>query len=349
MSSEYKLMGQYLHQIALGMPSVRNLSFDLDRMVAGYDKSIIEEKHIFIAGLARSGTTILLKTIYDSNEFRSTTYRDMPFVLMPNIWKLISRFFYKDATTKVRAHDDGIVISYDSPEAFEEVFWQNFCAKEYLTKDGLIPHLVDDETISLFRRYVYCVVKSSSNNSPKRYLSKNNNNILRLNSIHESFPNAKILIPFRDPLQHAISLRTQHLRFSKLHESDSFSLKYFNWLGHYEFGLGHRPFLFDQTIDPRERGFKPGDINYWLAIWINAYQHLLDNRKPQFDYICFESLCENPKLTLSEIFTAADLDIGKYNLDLISKLPGHKSIQGVESELLDRAVKVYDEIRSSNK
>lgn len=49
-----------------------------------------------------------------------------------------------------------------------------------------------------------------------RYLSKNNNNILRLEALATSFPDALLIHPFRDPLQQALSLLSQHRRAARL-------------------------------------------------------------------------------------------------------------------------------------
>ena len=80
----------------------------------------------FVSGLARSGTTILLNAIYESDEFSSLSYKDMPFVLAPNLWSKLSFAIKKDIDLVERAHGDGIKVSTDSPEAFEEVFWMTF-------------------------------------------------------------------------------------------------------------------------------------------------------------------------------------------------------------------------------
>ena len=53
-------------------------------------------KPVFITGLARSGTTILLRNLYASNQFSSTTYEDMPFILCPNLW---SKFNFHNETS----------------------------------------------------------------------------------------------------------------------------------------------------------------------------------------------------------------------------------------------------------
>ena len=43
-----------------------------------------------------------------------------------------------------------------------------------------------------------------------RYISKNNQNIKRINSLINNYPDSKVIIPFREPLQHTFSLITQH-------------------------------------------------------------------------------------------------------------------------------------------
>ena len=52
------------------------------------------------------------------------SYADMPFVLYSNLWSKIS--FNKNSKYTERAHGDGIKVSTESPEAFEEVFWKTF-------------------------------------------------------------------------------------------------------------------------------------------------------------------------------------------------------------------------------
>ena len=45
-------------------------------------------------------------------------YRNMPFILSPNISRLI-------ILKKNRLHDDGITYDLNSPEAFDEIFFDN--------------------------------------------------------------------------------------------------------------------------------------------------------------------------------------------------------------------------------
>ena len=126
--NSYTWLEQKLHQIALSSQFMREVTFDFENT----NMSTLNEldNHIFITGLARAGTTILLNALYKSNIFASLSYADMPFVLAPNLWSKIS-FKEKDLELKERAHGDGIKVSTESPEAFEEVFWKTFAEEEY--------------------------------------------------------------------------------------------------------------------------------------------------------------------------------------------------------------------------
>ena len=59
------------------------------------------------------------------------TYREMPFLLLPLLWNVISRRFYPPDTMLERAHGDGMTIGNDSVEAFEEILWRAFWPEKY--------------------------------------------------------------------------------------------------------------------------------------------------------------------------------------------------------------------------
>ena len=75
----------------------------------------------------------------------------------------------------------------------------------------------------------------------KRYLSKNNQNIKRLELLKELYPDSVIFIPFRDPLQHINSLLSQHIKFIEDSHKDKFVANYMGWIGHTEFGENYIP------------------------------------------------------------------------------------------------------------
>ena len=77
----------------------------------------------------------------------------------------------------LRAHSDGLNISYNSPEAFEEIFgnlfWNSYIKKDYLNK-----HNLSNFDLEEFNKYISLVTEQN-----KIYLSKNNNNILRIKDL----------------------------------------------------------------------------------------------------------------------------------------------------------------------
>ncbi len=292
----YSLASKWLHHWALDSPTRIRASFDMERFA---NECRIDTKsqfhHVFVSGLARSGSTILMRSIYESEKFCSLTYRDMPFVLAPNLWAKIGNLSKKHIEKQKRIHGDGLMIDYDSPEALEEVFWRAFIGKKYICQDRLIPHVPDSELVQLFREYV-ALVRLRYNSD--RYLSKNNNNILRLKSLHSAFPNASILVPFRQPIQHSFSLLAQHQRSIKLQSENAFMRKYMGWLAHHEFGMDQRPFVIDPLSMPN--GSKD-NLDYWLEQWIFIHRYLLKTnfecKNGKLLFVCYEDLCGNSKST----------------------------------------------------
>lgn len=322
------------------MPFVTQASFDIE--VAVNKLTLLRsDHHVFVTGLARAGTTILLRALHATKVYRSLTYRDMPFVVMPNIWKKFSRIFRIYEEEKERAHGDRIQVNFDSPEAFEEVFWRTFCGNDYIKTDYLCPHSVDPQTIDLFVKFVSLVVASSSS-SETRYLSKNNNNILRLTAIREAFPNASIFIPFRDPIQQAYSLLNQHLLFTARHQSDHFSYEYMQWLAHHEFGCTHKPFNFVAAERCPDSTCYPTNINYWLNLWLTTYSYVLDTMPEGALLVCYEKLCTQPIESMHEILRIAGVE---YNVGAITtefKAATKYEAEGLDKELTTEALSLYE-------
>lgn len=269
--NNYSWLQQKLHQVALSSQFMREVMFDIESSTISINQT--NDHHVFVSGLARSGTTILLNALYESDEFASLSYKEMPFVLAPNLWSKLSPN-KKDTDLVERAHGDGIKVSTDSPEAFEEVFWMTFAED-------------DKDTKHKFRHYVELI---NYKYQKKRYLSKNNQNIKRVELISNTFPNSKILIPFRNPVQHAYSLLIQHKRFIKDAKKDNFISNYMKWIGHTEFGPNYVP-IHDKNLCFEDHL----NINHWLEQWHLTYKHCYENliKKENVFFICYEKLCNS--------------------------------------------------------
>ena len=283
--SDYSALDRLLHRMALAAPVVAEMTHDIERARFLAKAPADTGRHVFVTGLARAGTTILMREIHRTGEFGSLTYADMPFVLAPNLWARMSRKGHKPGARTERAHGDGIEVDTQSPEALDEVYWRVFDGKAYIGDEGLSPHEPEDDLIAGYRDLIRLVLLKTGT---VRYVSKNNNNILRLESLARAMPEAEFLVPLRRPIDHAASLLAQHRRFL---EADSFTRDYMAWLGHHEFGATHRPFLFGT----RPEG-DPMTLDYWLRLWIAVYAALdpVEAARPNVSFVPYEALSADP-------------------------------------------------------
>ena len=288
----YSNLDQVLHRQFLERNSLTKFLFDRLVKKSNKSNSLRKNSHVFITGLARSGTTALLNKIYSSGEFSSLIYKYMPFILSPKLAYLYSKFFanshYKDHE---RMHKDGIKISLNSPECLDEIFWIH-ADKKYKSHAALTNSKINKICLDYYSCFLNSYSKFHDNN---RLVIKNNNNHVRLESLSEYFENSYFLVIFRNPLSHAASLLNQHKNFVNVQTKDPFILEYMNMIGHMEFGLGARPFTYEEQKSSLGNKSK-NLINYWLAQWIDTHNWLLNkkffNRK-NIKLVCYEKLCSD--------------------------------------------------------
>ncbi len=346
--NNYGFFSRLLHKLVLDYPFIAETIFDLEQITASGKIPSPVIKPIFIAGLARSGTTAVLTNFYKTGKFRSLIYKDMPFVLMPSVWKKISASTSTNNIKTERAHGDGIFVNPESPEAFEEIFWRTFCHESYIFEEYLSPHKIDAETQKKFKLFVGAVLRSSENPQKIRYLSKNNNNLLRLPFLKKAFSDSIIIVPFRNPLQQSISLMNQHRAFCQRHEKDKFSLTYMNWLAHHEFGMGHKPFRFDGFTNELA-AYRADEVNYWLTLWKNSYQYILDTAPRDSYFLCYERLCENTSEELGRLYARAEIYCDKPLDEAIFSLPPRKEVDNLDPNLLSRCNTLYEDLIRRNR
>jgi len=315
----YNWLEKILHKIALSSQLMREVTFDVESSFVS--SKVLKDKHVFIAGLARSGTTILLNAIYESDIFASLTYEDMPFVLAPNLWAKIS-FKKNNYEIKERSHGDGINFSIKSPEAFEEVFWKTFDPKE-------------DETLENFSIYINNIITKYNK---KRYLSKNNQNIRRISLLSDFFADSLILIPFRDPIQHSYSLLTQHKKFIDYSKKDPFISKYMKWIGHSEFGPNYIPIVNNDLSFTDEM-----NINHWIEQWCLTYGKCFRKlkNKNNVHFVCYEKLCNSKEYWLG-ILKLLEIE-EKYEFEF--KESCKEITANIDNQLLKNALSLYAELK----
>jgi hypothetical protein len=334
--------------MAFAAPFVQLTAADIEKMICGASYSTVRaSRPIFITSLPRAGTTLMLEALNHFPSLASHLYRDMPFVLAPVLWSRLSGPFRQPSSLAERAHGDGLAIGFDSPEAFEEILWRTFWPRMY-GRDGIALWTADDynrDARGFFVDHMRKIVALRRPGRPDtgRYLSKNNANIARLDLIVRMFPDAKILLPVRQPVEHARSLLRQHRNFLQMHRRSPFVRRYMADLGHYEFGDVHRPIRFEgvnELVAPRD----PLTTDYWLAYWICAFEHVLLHLNNVI-VVSYEGSCADPERAVEAICARLEVDDEGLLTSVASmfrreQAAAHSDVE-VDPGLRDRAAQVY--------
>ena len=250
------------NRFALRSRAFRRFCFERECERNGY-KFEPQRENLFIAGVARSGSTALLNCLYANEVFASTCYRHMPFVTAPSLSRLVAAIPRKTVEATERRHGDSIRVDLDSPEALDGVFWSTYLDRE---KDRILPCDPGEE---LLRRYAMFIENLLLHSARSRYLSKMNQRIELLPSLALYFERSLFLLPFREPLQQAASLLRQHRNFAGL---STYEAEYLRWLGHCEFGATHLAF-YESSAQAISK-FSIESLDYWLEQWHNVYSYL---------------------------------------------------------------------------
>lgn len=310
-AKNYSLVDRALHHVAFSLPFVQRTLGELENDLHRRElEGVVSRNELFITGVPRAGTTLVLELLYGTGEFASFTYRQMPFILAPLLWRRLSMSSRKEGVRAERAHGDGMEVSYDSPEAFEEVAWLAFLGDYILRERTLAPVPPDAVTpeaaagLQTLVRKLLLASQGPDTGTPRRYLSKNNANISRLRALERIFPTARVLVVFRDPLAQVASLMAQHRRFLAEHAEDHFSQRYMRWIGHFEFGANFRPIDFEGRY-ARDGVVSEPDIGFWLDYWASAYRHALEAGSAQVSFVDYDRLLASPAASLERLASLA--------------------------------------------
>jgi Sulfotransferase family len=295
--------------IALGNLETRVIADDLDALRV--------TQPIYISGVARAGSTILLETLAQHPDLASHRYRDYPPVFTPYWWnRFLERVPQRAAPPAERTHRDGIAITPESPEAFEEVIWMAFFPGLHDPAQSAVlsSKTRHPEFEAFYRDHIRKLVRVRGG---KRYLSKDNYIVSRLEYLLELFPDARFVIPVRDPVWHIASLMKQHALFCAGEERHPEALRHMQRVGHFEFGLDRRPINVGDAAplaritDAWARG---DEVEGWARYWAYIYGHLADRlaanpalREASL-VVRFEELCRSPYKVLERTLAHCRLD-----------------------------------------
>jgi Sulfotransferase family len=268
---------------------------------------------IYVCGLARSGSTLLHEIVAAHPGVATHRVKDYPFVYIPHWWRRAVPT--RAALPRERAHQDGIRITPNSPDALEEMLWMAFFPSCH--DPAVSGRLGADERHPAFEEF-YCahIRKLLLAEHANRYVAKANYHTARLAYLVRVFPDAKVLVPVREPVGHLASLVRQHRHFSEGQRASPRALAYMQRSGHFEFGLDRRPMHLgeDSAIRTVLTAWATGEeVRGWARYWSLVHDHLAellecDERVRAASLIVrFEALCDQPTETIRSVLAHCQL------------------------------------------
>lgn len=333
----YSQFSKFLHYVFLGNSFIAKLLFGIwqKRYKGGKGVTDVakgELSAVYVSGLARAGTTVLMQSLGTDARFSSLSYKDLPLLFLP------TKTDKEAASSKAveRAHGDGVMHSLDSYEALEEPFWKNF-QPNYVTSKTLVTQSIEPRVYS---KYTYFRNWYADG---KVYLCKNNNHLLRAESLHQLDKGAgvvsKTIIPFRDPLTHAQSLLHQHKHLSAMQLDDEFVLDYMDMLVHNEFGLGRKQSVFSKDSDTINGDWN--ELDTWLQYWYSYYTEVLAKYKDSSDvaFVQYEQFCSHPVATMSAVYSFLGVD----EVETLAKEP-YKPSKAIAHSVDPKMTALYEQM-----
>lgn len=229
---------------------------------------------VYICGLARSGSTLLLEVLAAHGDAASHRYRDFPFIFTPFWWQLVLKLSpFKDAALHERAHGDRMLVNAASPEAMEEMLWSAFFKDRH---DARVSQVLGRDTAAgefaaFYRRHIQKLLLAAKRT---RYVSKGNYHVTRMAYLRQLFPDARLVVPVRDPVTHIASLMRQHRRFCEAGRRNPAVVTHMTLAGHFEFGLNRVPIHSGDAaaVQAVQAAWAAGEeLRGWALYWAMIY------------------------------------------------------------------------------
>ena len=274
------------------------------------------ERPVYVAGVARSGTTIITEMLARHPDVTSHRYSDFPNVYTP-FWRnwLADRVGRRDSAAVERSHRDRLMVTPESPEAVEEVIWMQFFDRLH---DPTSNQVMGADVVNppFERFYTEHIAKLLLVRGAHRYLAKGNYNVTRLGYLRKLFPEARFIVPIRDPLSHVASLVKQDRLFTAMSREDARVTPHLHRSGHFEFGPGKFCINVgdDESAAAIQEHWSAGRLAHgWSMYWNSVYESIA--RAIESDpglsravlVVRYEDLCCDAARTISSIVDHADL------------------------------------------
>jgi len=268
---------------------------------------------VYLCGLPRAGTTILLEALSMHADVGTHRYSDYPFVHLPYWWSRLAGHMPKsDAPPIERAHGDRILVTPQSPEALEESLWMSFFG-----------HLHDAEQVQILdsfaknpdfeAHYRAHVGKLLLARGKRRYVCKSSYNIARMLYLRKIFPDARFVVAVREPAAHVQSLMRQHARFTSALTENVRDREHMKRIGQFAFGPDRSPINVGFSRDIVSLWAKGEEVRGWARYWARIHGFVLRQMQVTRQYdgagmiLRYEDFCADPETQLRNVMDHAGL------------------------------------------
>ncbi|MFX1251085.1 MAG: sulfotransferase [Promethearchaeota archaeon] len=312
-------IAKFLHEF----PSLANTlhmieTFKLKRKL----EKVRIDRPIYITGFARAGTTIILEMLSQHPDVATHRYLHMVLPYTPYWVQQIANFVPLMTSPVERVHKDEILVTRDSPEAVEEIFWQKFFENsQHEANSNILDTHTQHPQFETF--YRFHIKKLLINQHATRYLAKNNYNVARMEYLQKLFPDVKFIILIRNPFNHIASLAKQDIILKELEREDPRLLDWTKIIGHREFGSARICINLDnfETVQRIHQLWNQRDtyIKSWAIYWATVYSYI--HRKLQTNpdlakaslIVRYEDLCKSSAKIIDRIIEHIGLNPKKFD------------------------------------
>jgi hypothetical protein len=287
------------------------------------------EKPVYVCGLARAGTTLLLEALYCTGAFAAHTFRSYPYIDIPLIWHRWTALTHPaGGAAQQRGHLDLLDVTADSPEALEEMIWMAFFPELHNPAVSQVPDPA--RRYAAFDGYYTDHIRKLMHAARRtRYMAKGNYNLTRIGYLRALFPDARFVVPVRRAESHIASLMKQHYLFTALERRDPRVLHYMNRVGHFEFGLNRTPVNGGDVAATKAvlDAWATGDeLRGWALYWNAMHRFIHDYKSdPHVHIVLYDDLCVEPERHLRRMmeFCGTDWTAEVENLSATIRPPSY--------------------------
>jgi hypothetical protein len=287
----------------------------LESAALGAELDAVEvTRPLYVCGLARSGSTLLHLTLAARPGVATHRARDYPLVFTP-YWGRQASARRRAEAPRERAHGDRVLVTSDSPEALEEMLWMAFFPRCHDPAVSMALGGGDSNPAfeAFYRAHVRKLLLAEH---AARYVAKANYHVARLPYLLWLFPDARFVLPVRDPVGHVGSLMRQQRRFSEGQTRHPRALAQMRRAGHFEFGLDRRPMnLGDAEAVRQVQGLWAAgeEARGWGRYWATVHDHLASLLEADAAVreaalvVRYESVCDEPEDQFCRLLRHCDL------------------------------------------